>query len=201
MAMASRDLERVFRGLLNILTVCSIVAVIATLGFRYVHPAGSPAATQHVEKKLPRSQSAREIDLSPGQMHLATIAASELRALLAARAVSLIDIRSRNEFSLGHLEHSISLPADELQIRARHEVSGKVPLVVYCRYCAPCESAANVSPQNDMRHQTLCRRGELALKRLGYKNVRFLTDEPEDLERAGLTIVDSYSQATGNTIN
>lgn len=48
-----------------------------------------------------------------------------------AKGAALLDVRSREEFAAGHLEHAIHIPVHELGARIAEVPRGRV--VVYCR--------------------------------------------------------------------
>ncbi len=69
----------------------------------------------------------------------------EIVSLVRAGAVTLLDVRPREEFEAGHLPGARSMPLDELRERLR-ELSRDREVVAYCRgpYCPMAAEAASL---------------------------------------------------------
>ena len=68
----------------------------------------------------------------PEPFSTATIELDELRARLASRNLTLVDVLPRASFDAGHLPHAISIPLDELEARAPELLPRRADIVVYC---------------------------------------------------------------------
>jgi len=67
--------------------------------------------------------------LKPDRVH--KIGASELLEMLnATEAVTIMDVRNRPDYERGHIQGSISIPLEEVELRHRELDPGK-PVVVY----------------------------------------------------------------------
>lgn len=67
---------------------------------------------------------------------LEAISSAELLARMQEGSITLLDVRSPEEFALGHLPGAINIPADELERRFA-ELPADQEIVAYCRgpYC------------------------------------------------------------------
>ncbi|KAF0864928.1 metalloregulator ArsR/SmtB family transcription factor [Pseudomonas sp. LD120] len=76
-------------------------------------------------------------------MRLEGISREELRQRLQEGAMTLLDVRSPEEFAQGHLPGAINIPLDELEQRLA-ELTADQELVAYCRgpYCVLSHNAA-----------------------------------------------------------
>lgn len=54
--------------------------------------------------------------------------------------VIVIDIRSRPEYTSGHLMGARNMPLDELHMRTPREISPNNTVIIYCAYSATCEA-------------------------------------------------------------
>ena len=114
-----------------------------------------------------------------------TITATELKQLQAdSRVVPIVDIRPRQEYTIGHIYGSINIPEDELEARAPHEIPKGAVIVVYCHYCPPCESL-----QNSKGIATVCSLGEAWFQKLGFAKVRTLAEDLSHLQGVGVSVV------------
>ncbi|MDP9528360.1 ArsR/SmtB family transcription factor [Pseudomonas protegens] len=76
-------------------------------------------------------------------MRLEGISREELRQRLQEGAITLLDVRSPQEFAQGHLPGAINIPLEELEQRLA-ELAADQELVAYCRgpYCVLSQNAA-----------------------------------------------------------
>lgn len=76
-------------------------------------------------------------------MRLEGISREELRQRLQEGAMTLLDVRSPQEFAQGHLPGAINIPLEELEQRLA-ELAADQELVAYCRgpYCVLSQNAA-----------------------------------------------------------
>ena len=58
---------------------------------------------------------------------------TQIRAALAKPEVLLLDVRSPEEFSTGHLTSAVNVPVGELGVRLAELGAKERPVVVYCR--------------------------------------------------------------------
>lgn len=108
----------------------------------------------------------------------------------------IIDIRPREAFDKRHLRESISMPVDEIEARAPHELPADADLILYCAYSPPCERT--------MKSQgiaTTCNLGRSELRRLGFTRTRFLIYDFSQLTQAGLAITGASSVLDQNSGN
>jgi rhodanese-related sulfurtransferase len=91
-----------------------------------------------------------------------TLSTDQLICLLRDTDTTLLDIRERQPFELHHLPHSINIPVDELQIRARHELDQRRTIVLDC----------TVIPR------AACVASETTLRERGFSKIAFLTNSP-----------------------
>lgn len=104
----------------------------------------------------------------------------ELSAIIARhQAATVLDVRERKDFDEDHLSGAVNIPADELQMRAAHELSRKVPLLLYCSFSPQC-AGSGVG--------TLCTRAEYVLNRQGFTGVRYIRDRLPLLAQEGFGI-------------
>ena len=62
-----------------------------------------------------------------------TITASEIQKLMAlGEPIQIIDVRSKNEYEIDHLESSVNIPLDQLEERIR-ELNGDLPMYLLCQ--------------------------------------------------------------------
>jgi rhodanese-related sulfurtransferase len=97
-----------------------------------------------------------------GDFFKGTLSKDQLNRLLRDTNTALLDIRERRPFELHHIPHSINIPADELQIRARHELDQRRTIVLDC----------TVVPR------VACVASETTLRERGFSQIAFLTNSP-----------------------
>jgi len=85
-----------------------------------------------------------------------SISRDELLERLEAGAVTLLDVRSAEEYALGHLPGALNIPADELGIRLSELPPGR-EIVAYCRgpYCVLSTTAAVLLERKGFRVRRL----------------------------------------------
>lgn len=105
------------------------------------------------------------------------------------KALSIIDARPLPEYQKGHIAGSLNIPQDEFEARIPHEVHKGATVVMYCHYCAPCESQKESEGVD-----TYCTVSERMLQKLGYPQVKILSDDLEQLQAAGVQIVGSSGE-------
>ncbi len=89
------------------------------------------------------------------QPHLESIiSATELKECI--KNITLLDVREPSEYAVSHISGCKLIPLGELLQRAENELSKEGPIVIYCA------------------HGIRSMRGLLALKQLGYQNLRSL---------------------------
>jgi hypothetical protein len=93
---------------------------------------------------------------------------SDLRKVLADD-VSVVDIRTRDEYAQSHVSGSLNIPFDELWARMRPELPPSGTIVVMCGSCASCEGT-----MDEARLQSLCLRGLRRLTNMGFSDVRLV---------------------------
>lgn len=106
---------------------------------------------------------------SPGLRSTPQISAVELQAKLASGGVTVVDVRSANEWAAGHLPGAVHIPLGYLAERGRG-LAASQPIVVQCQAGARSAIAASL------------------LKRLGIANVTNLTGGFSAWESAGLPV-------------
>jgi rhodanese-related sulfurtransferase len=85
----------------------------------------------------------RALDVYRERRHdFAQVSLAELQDRLRTGDAILLDVRPAVEYEAGHLPGAISIPLDELELRA-HEIAGGKELVAYCRgpYCVYADNA------------------------------------------------------------
>jgi 3-mercaptopyruvate sulfurtransferase SseA len=112
------------------------------------------------------------------------------------KRLPIIDVRPLEEFQKGHIAGSINIPQDEFEARISHEIPKGGTVVIYCHYCAPCElqkESAGVA--------TYCTISEQWLEKLGYADVKILSDDLHHLQTAGIPTIGSSAEqfVSGNT--
>lgn len=60
----------------------------------------------------------------------------------------LLDVRTQNEFSAGHIPNAVHIPLQELENRLEEITTLEKPVIVYCASGARSERAANFLKQN-----------------------------------------------------
>ena len=68
---------------------------------------------------------------------------SRVREMIAANA-RIVDVRTRSEYAVGHIEGADNLPLDEIAERADELGERSRPLVLYCRTGARSEQAVAI---------------------------------------------------------
>jgi hypothetical protein len=61
----------------------------------------------------------------------------------AFSGMPIIDIRKREQFKLGHISGAINIPYDELEVRARFEITPTHPVLIYCNDSKECSGSPN----------------------------------------------------------
>jgi hypothetical protein len=105
------------------------------------------------------------------------------------KVLPIIDVRPLPEFQKGHIAQSINIPQDEFEARFPHEVPKGVTVVLYCHYCAPCETQ-----KESEGVATYCKVSEQWAEKLGYSQVKILSDDLERLQMAGIQIAGSPAE-------
>jgi rhodanese-related sulfurtransferase len=91
--------------------------------------------------------------------HEVFIEVAELKPQLDAKpGVTVLDVDEREQFAAAHIPQAVNIPMDELEARAKHELTGEQQIVVYCRCLSDGGSRLAVR----------------ILQNLGFKNVRIL---------------------------
>jgi 3-mercaptopyruvate sulfurtransferase SseA len=109
---------------------------------------------------------------------------SELRSLLASeKNVELIDVRTREEFSVAHIEAAINIPMDEIASRVPHEIASGSRLVIYCHFCPPCEAAAS-----NQGVTSRCVVATTLLREVGHGKVSLVIDDLAGIKQAGVPV-------------
>lgn len=87
---------------------------------------------------------------------LESISTQELLDRLTSGGVTLLDVRSDEEYALGHLPGALNIPAQELE-RRLSELPPDQEVVAYCRgpYCVLSTTAADVLKTNGFRVRRL----------------------------------------------
>lgn len=112
---------------------------------------------------------------------------------------TILDVRTRDDFKRGHITHSYNIPWDELSARARHEISGEERILLYCRYCAPCElkSATNGTA-------TFCTMTYSRLKKLTFSHIAIIDQDLAHLRLKGVMVdgstIETPSTSRGSSI-
>lgn len=91
-----------------------------------------------------------------------TLSDDQFSSLVNSNQVVVLDIRERQPFDQHHLPKAINIPADELQIRARHELDQSKTIVINC---------TNLP-------RLACSSSEEALRERGFSKILFLTNNP-----------------------
>jgi thioredoxin-related protein len=111
------------------------------------------------------------------------VLSNELADLRAKhQKVTILDVRQRDQYSLGHMAEAVNIPFDELPMRAPHEISKKFPLILYCNFSPSCQ--ANGS-------RSLCSVSVEELSSVGFEHVRYVRDN------LALLSQEKYPIATG----
>jgi hypothetical protein len=104
----------------------------------------------------------------------------ELSTIIALHQQAIIlDVRDRKDFSEGHISGALNIPADELHVRALHELSKKTPVLLYCNFAPWCQANGVI---------TLCSRAQEALSEQGFMNARYIRDRLEALSQEDFAI-------------
>lgn len=153
-------------------------------------PAGRVRAAWFGNLSFPREESvfrevgatARSYNGAPARRALGAAAAARR---LRAGAV-LVDIRNRAAFAHGHLAGAMSIPLDELAVRAPHELPAARDVLIYCHWCGGCEAAKGAEGLT-----TYCSVAVVQLRNLGYSSVGLVGADLRDLRAQRLRIVGS----------
>jgi rhodanese-related sulfurtransferase len=78
------------------------------------------------------------------------ISPGQLPQIQARQSAVVVDVRSKDEFEKGHIEQSISLPADSLQdnLKKLNKYRGK-PLIIICQNGARANKAIGILKKNE----------------------------------------------------
>ena len=77
-----------------------------------------------------------------------TISMSQLEVFLEqGKAVTLLDVRTEEEFLQGHLDGAVNIPLEELEERGS-DLSGERTIVVYCAHGGRSMMAARLLERN-----------------------------------------------------
>lgn len=153
-----------------------------------------PPREEEVFRLLGISDAARSSSYknSRGTLPPSVISASQFRELVIQMpSTPVIDVRLSSDYGKGHLTDSVSIPFDELEVRAVHEIPARVPIVVYCHYYAPCEGQ-----KSDEGVPTFCTMAAHMLERAGYTNLRLVSGNLADLEQLGFSITGTTDEGT-----
>lgn len=108
-----------------------------------------------------------------------------LRLLKNAETFNLLDVRDRASFAQSHVASALNIPAEELMVRAPHELMLDAPTVLYCNFSAYC--AANGIG-------SLCTGATRQLKDLGLTRVRVIRDPVALLRSAGVDTIEQKNE-------
>jgi rhodanese-related sulfurtransferase len=108
---------------------------------------------------------------------------------LLGLGAEVVDVRPHEEFLRGHIRGSINIPGSELPVRAPHELAGGHVVLVYCAYCADCSSVRAAEGIS-----TNCSFATKLLGEAGYKDVRVIGGNLQDLRGAGVRVVGSTQE-------
>jgi hypothetical protein len=100
------------------------------------------------------------------------VSAKELQHLLANSGAVIIDTRDRSQFNDAHIIGSLSMPLDEIEERAPHELPPGLPVVVFCHFQSSCEAQ-----KREEGTLSLCSVTKLVLKKPGFINVKYIADD------------------------
>jgi hypothetical protein len=112
---------------------------------------------------------------------VALITSKDLGALAQTAFVQVVDIRSREAQAVSRMSQSVSMPLDEVMMRALHELTPREPLVAICGPCPICDS------DDPRRLESLCVKGYGQLKKLGFTDIKMLPENPDAIAAAGIT--------------
>lgn len=106
--------------------------------------------------------------------------------------VVVLDTRPRQDFAKGHLAAAVSMPFDEAQVRAQHELSKSTKILLFCQYHKACE---NKFAEKGV--ETICTADVIILNELGYSKVSLIAASLQQMRHAGAAIV-SDSKVQGS---
>lgn len=156
----------------------------------------SPNGEADVFKSLGLTRSSTSVQNSSGKQSTIQLTAPDLitaaqliRLQNRSKTLPIIDVRPLQEFQKGHIFGSINIPQDEFESRVLHEVPKGITVVIYCHYCPPCESQMESEGVN-----TYCTTSEQWLHKLGYAQVKIVSDDFDDLKTAGVRIAGSSAE-------
>jgi len=112
------------------------------------------------------------------------------RVLRKRGDVPLLDVRTRTEYSYGHIKGALNIPWDELEARAPHEVPRDSTVMIYCSFCLPCEKSAHAQGT-----ATLCTEVGSELRGMGFSQLRFIDGDLQKLKDSGVP-VDGHTLST-----
>ena len=93
---------------------------------------------------------------------------------------SIVDARDRRLYAIGHLKDAISMPLDELEARAIHEINLDDEILLVCEYSAECETTGG--------RRSVCSSAVAKLREVGFKSVAIVTPPLEALALSGLPL-------------
>lgn len=110
---------------------------------------------------------------------LKTLTGKALAQMINQSHPTVIDVRERSDFKMGHISGAIDMPIEEIEARGYHELEPGQSVVLYCKYCGPCERA-----RQEMGEQSLCTGSSQLLRKLaGVKDTFVVTDEITQLTK------------------
>lgn len=132
---------------LQVLRACQLVAS-RRAGTRVIYsvPASTSAFLARFEAFGEESVSRVRSEIDSHFAHhpwVHPVSVAELVSLIAERSVTIVDVRSMEEYRRGHIDGALSIPLPELADRM-HEIPSHSPVVAYCEgpYCLASPRAA-----------------------------------------------------------
>lgn len=111
------------------------------------------------------------------------ITASDLHSLLRSGThFTIVDVRDEKRYAYGHIQQSVNVPVNEMQLFAAnsHSWSPDLLTVVYCNFSPACQAQGIPSSCSLARSQ---------LRRVGVNDIRVIRDPLPVLKDAGVEIV------------
>ncbi len=121
--------------------------------------------------------------LAQVQADTGMVGAQDLKKLMADPKNVVLDTRKREEFQKSHIRDSLNIPYDEVVIRAPHELPRQQPVILFCRFCAPCE--AQKESEGTL---SFCTFSDQILRWAGFDNVRHISDDLDTLAKNGVAV-------------
>lgn len=112
------------------------------------------------------------------------VGVQELAGILARDEVPVVDVRSDNEYRASHLVGAMSLPLDEFDTRALHELPTDGTVLAICGPCPLCDTS------DEEKLKTPCGSAQAHFALLGFSDVRLVMAGPDELRRAGLSVTE-----------